>query len=107
MEKRPDGSKVYRNQKQEELFEYNHKKEKSKSNQSNSDGGDADYDQSLDGMEKRENDFSNKNQYQKRDEHVRRDVTQILKLRISDTFAKANNEQICIRFNLIALQKKS
>lgn len=78
-EKKPDGSKVYRNQKQEEAIGFNNLN-KSKEYYD----ADTDYDLSVNKQE------TINMPPPKQSESVKREVCQVLKLRVSDSFNKKN-----------------
>ncbi|CAF0722989.1 unnamed protein product [Brachionus calyciflorus] len=96
MEKKPDGSKVYRNQKQEDLLIYSQMRDM----ENKSSHFDGDFDQSIEDKRKSledikpgNNSFNNNKQVQN---VGRRDVTQILKIRVRDYINKNSQEISCL-----------
>jgi hypothetical protein len=82
MEKMPDGSKVYRNEKQEEKINIKNQIEQFSKYESNIDRESEDYNRTVSDK--------NKQTGQPVRQAVRRDLTQILKLRVSDANPNGN-----------------
>jgi hypothetical protein len=98
-EKKADGSKIYRNQKQEEMLNYKTETD----NYENKNFDDFDYDLSDNTSNTNNNDKFKSNV--KQVEVNKRNVSQLLKIRIADSVAKSpNGKQKCCKLRLFYVE---